>query len=74
MTPSEKNPIKKSLPPKRDPACFELQHAILIPKGTILRQHDRRPRHFDCPVAGGKFVYRRRSAMSDPTTYKRVIA
>jgi hypothetical protein len=74
MIENAKNPIRKSVPPRRDPACFELQHAIIIPKGTILRQPDGAPGTFDCPVAGGKFVVDVVPAMADPTTYKRVIA
>jgi hypothetical protein len=74
MIPTQKDPIKRALPPKRDPACFELQHAILIPKGTILRQPAGAPGTFDCPVAGGKFVIDVVPAMADPATYKRVIA
>jgi hypothetical protein len=71
---NQKNPIKKSLPPRRESACFELQHAIIIPKGTILRQPEGAPGTFDCPVAGGKFVVDMVPAMGDPVTYKRVVA
>lgn len=74
MIENQKNPIKKSLPPRRESACFELQHAIIIPKGTILRQPEGAPGTFDCPVAGGKFVVDMVPAMSDPVTYKRVVA
>jgi hypothetical protein len=57
---SQKNPIKKALPAKRDPVCFELQHAILLPKGTILRQDAGRPGTFSAPVAMAPFRVRRR--------------
>lgn len=74
MIENQKNPIKKALPPRRDPICFELQHAIIIPKGTILRQREGAPGIFDCPLAGGKFEVDMVPAMADPVTYKRVVA
>lgn len=71
----EKNsPIKKSVPGRRDPTCFELQHAILLPKGTILRQHEGKPGSFSAPTAGGAFVIEGDKAGENPDTFKRVIA
>lgn len=68
----EKDPIKRALPPKRDPVCFELQHAILIPAGTVLRQDIGGV--FSCPVANGVFTIERDAAQAHPADYKRVIA
>jgi hypothetical protein len=70
---SEKN-ITNRGPKKRDPACFELQHAILVPKGTILRQEPGKPGVFTCPVAFGVFTVTDEAAQAHPDTYKRVIA
>lgn len=42
-------------PKKRDPACLQLQTAIVIPAGTILRQEPGKPGKFQCPVSGGSF-------------------
>jgi hypothetical protein len=61
-------------PKKRDPECFELQHAVLLPKGTILRQDPGLSGAFTAPVAGGTFSVDRDSAGKHPDTYKRVIA
>lgn len=61
-------------PKKRDPMCFELQHAILVPKGTILRQEAGKPDIFTCPVSGGVFTVTTVDAMIRTDTYKRVIA
>lgn len=42
MTDAPKNPqeakIKKGLPARRDAICYQTQHDITIPAGTILRQ------------------------------------
>lgn len=65
--------IKKAMPPKRELASYELQHAIIIPKGTILRQEPGKPGVFDCPVAGGKFTVDALPALQMPATYKRVV-
>lgn len=61
-------------PKKRDPACFEVQHAILIPKGTILRQDPGKPGVFTCPVAHGVFTVLDEAGRTHPDTFKRVIA
>jgi hypothetical protein len=60
-------------PKKRDPACFQTQHAILIPAGTILRQEPGKP-GFSCPVAFGVFSVTDADGQAHPETYKRVIA
>jgi len=61
-------------PKKRDAACFEVQHAILIPKGTILRQEPGKPGVFTCPVAFGRFEVTDKAGFDNPDTYRRVIA
>lgn len=61
-------------PKKRDPACFEVQHAILIPKGTILRQEPGKPGVFTCPAGYGTFSVTDEIGREHPDTYKRVIA
>jgi hypothetical protein len=61
-------------PKKRDPACFQTQHAILIPAGTILRQQPGAAGLFDCPVAFGKFTIERTEAEAHPDDFKKVIA
>jgi hypothetical protein len=62
----DKDTISKG-PKKRDPACFETQHAIIIPAGTILRQQPGAAGTFDCPVAFGKFTIDRTVAEANPT-------
>lgn len=61
-------------PKKRDPTCFQVQHTIIIPKGTILRQQPGAAGTFDCPVAFGKFIVERADGEAHPDTYKKVIA
>jgi hypothetical protein len=61
-------------PKKRDPACFQTMHAILIPAGTVLRQDPGKPGVFSCPVAFGKFIIETSPAQTHPDTYKRVIS
>lgn len=61
-------------PRKRDPTCFELRHAILIPAGTILRQDPGKAGAFTCPVAHGVFTVERPEAEADPSTFKKVAA
>lgn len=61
-------------PKKRDPTCFELQHAVLIPKGTILRQDPGKAGTFTCPVAFGTFTLEKEAAEAHPDSYKKVVA
>lgn len=61
-------------PKKRDPAALQVQHTILIPAGTILRQEAGKPGVFTCPVSHGTFTVTDEAASADPSTYKRVIA
>lgn len=70
----EKDKIKKAMPGRRDPTCFELQHAIIIPKGTMLRQDPGRAGAFSCPVAGGAFIVEAVIANEERGTYKRVVS
>ena len=51
-----KDEISKG-PKKRDPACLQTRHVILIPAGTILRQEPGKPGVFSCPLSGGKFIF-----------------
>lgn len=74
MIENQKNPIKKALPATRDPVCYQTQHAIIIPKGTILRQQPGAPGVFDCPVAHGTFTVDAIPALEHADTYKRVVA
>jgi hypothetical protein len=69
----DKDTISKG-PKKRDPACFETQHVIMIPAGTILRQQPGAANTFDCPVGFGKFTIDRSVAEANPDTYRKVIA
>lgn len=66
--------IKKAMPPKREAISFELQHAVLLPKGTILRQEPGKPGFFTAPVAHGVFTVTTEEGISHPDTYKRVIS
>lgn len=61
-------------PKKRDPTCFQTQHAIVIPAGTVLRQAPGAAGTFDCPVAYGKFTIDRSAAEAHPDDFKKVIA
>lgn len=69
----EKDTIAKG-PKKRDPACYQTQHVILIPAGTILRQEPGTAGVFTCPVAFGIFTIEGTAAAQHPDDYKRVIA
>lgn len=69
----DKDIISKG-PKKRDPTCFQLQHAIMVPAGTILRQQPGATGTFDCPVAFGKFSIERADAEAHPDDYKKVVA
>ncbi len=69
----EKDEISKG-PKRRDPACFEIQHAILIPVGTILRQEPGKEGTFSCPVAFGEFRIGIATAEAHPDDYRKVIA
>ncbi len=60
-------------PKKRDPASFELRHAILVPAGTILRQEPGKPGKFSCPVAYGAFSIDEEAADAQPSTYRKVV-
>jgi len=72
-TMKEKGIVSKG-PKKRDPTCFQTQHAIIIPAGTILRQAPGAAGTFDCPVAFGKFTINVLDADLHPADFKRVIA
>lgn len=74
MTEMKEKGITNRGPKKRDAACFEVQHAILIPTGTILRQEPGKPGVFTCPVAFGAFAVTDQAASAQPDTYRRVIA
>ena len=69
----EKDVVSKG-PKRRDPTCFETQHAILIPKGTILRQEPGKDGTFTCPVAHGVFSVDRANAEGHTDTFRKVIA
>lgn len=69
----DKDTISKG-PKKRDPACFEIQHAIIIPKGTILRQQPGKEGTFSCPVAYGEFSITRGAGEAHTDDYRKVIA
>lgn len=74
MTDMKDKDIISKGPKKRDPACFELRHAILIPAGTILRQKPGAEGTFDCPAAFGVFTVQRDAAEAHPDTYRKVTA
>lgn len=74
MTEMREKGITNRGPKKRDPACFETQHAILIPKGTMLRQEEGKPGVFTCPVAFGRFEVTDKAGQEHPDTFRRVIA
>lgn len=61
-------------PKKRDPACLQTTHAILIPAGTILRQEHGKAGVFSCPAGFGTFTVTDEAGQAHPDTYKRVIA
>lgn len=65
--------IRNRGPKKRDPACFELQHAIIIPKGTMLRQEPGKEGTFSCPVAFGEFTVSREAGEAHTDTYRKVV-
>lgn len=69
----DKDTVSKG-PKKTDPTCYEVQHAILIPAGTILRQAPGKPGTFSCPVAKGVFTVEQEAAAAHPSTFKRVVA
>lgn len=69
----DKDVISKG-PKRRDPACFQTQHAILIPAGTILRQESGKPGTFSCPVAHGAFTVDLKAGEAASDTFKKVIA
>jgi hypothetical protein len=66
--------IAKRGPAKREAACFQTQHPILIPAGTILRQEPGKPGVFSGSAGYGTFTATDKSALEHPGTYKRVIA
>lgn len=61
-------------PQKRDPTCYQLQHAIILPAGTILRQDPGKAGVFSAPVAHGAFTIAGDVARDHPDTFKRVVA
>lgn len=69
----DKDVISKG-PKRRDSACFQTQHVILIPAGTILRQEPGKPGVFTCPLAHGVFTVDREVSEAHPGTFKRVVA
>jgi hypothetical protein len=69
----DKDVISKG-PKRRDPTCFQNQHAILIPAGTTFRQDPGKEGVFTCPVAHGTFTVTRADAEAHPDTFKRVVA
>lgn len=71
-TMTSKETVSKG-PKKVDPTCLQVQHAILIPAGTILRQEAGKAGVFSCPVAYGIFKVTREAGEADPSTYKRVV-
>lgn len=60
-------------PKKRDPACFQTVHPILIPAGTMLRQDPGKPGTFTCPAGYGVFSVSDEVGQEHPGTYRRVI-
>lgn len=60
-------------PRKRDPASFELRHAVLIPAGTIMRQEAGKPGTFSCPAAFGVFTVTQEAGDANPDTYRKVV-
>lgn len=68
----EKDIVSKG-PKKRDPACFQTQHAIIIPKGTMLRQEPGKEGTFTCPVAHGVFSVVRADGEAHTDTFRKVI-
>lgn len=69
----DKDTVSKG-PKKRDPTCFQTQHAILIPAGTTLRQDSGKAGVFTCPVAHGIFTVDRDAGEANPDTFKKVLA
>lgn len=69
----DKDAISKG-PKKRDPTCFQLQHAVIIPAGTIMRQEPGKDGTFSCPVAFGAFRIDRTIGEAHPDTYRKVVA
>lgn len=73
----DKDTISKG-PKKRDAACLRVQHDIVIPAGTILRQEPGSKislfSTFSCPVGFGRFVVTDESAQDHADVFKRVIA
>jgi hypothetical protein len=61
-------------PKRRDPACLQTQHDIIIPAGTILRQDPGKDGTFTCATAHGNFVVIDKTARDHPECFKRVIA
>lgn len=68
-----KDEISKG-PKKRDPTCLQLQHDIIIPAGTILRQHPGKAGKFSCPAEGGDFAIDEQQSAARPGIYRKVIA
>jgi hypothetical protein len=70
----DKENISSKGPKKRDSACYQVLHDIVIPAGTILRQQHGLAEDFGCVVAGGIFRVGGPTATDKPGTYKRVVA
>lgn len=66
--------IRNRGPKKRDPACLQVQHDIVIPKGTILRHPAGGTGTFECGVAHGNFVVEASVADEQTDTFRKVIA
>lgn len=61
-------------PKRRDPACFQTRHDIIIPAGTLLRQDPGREGIFAAPVAQGIFSIKDMDAWAHVETYRKVVA
>lgn len=73
MTPADKNPISKKGPKRHDEICYQVQHDIIIPRGTILRSDGKGK--FVAPYErGGEFSVSFAASDEIPARYKRVIS
>lgn len=70
MIEKDKN-IRKGLAPSRDKTCYQLQHAIVLPAGTILRAD---ALGFSAAVENGAFTISGTVADHRPELYKKVVA
>lgn len=69
---NEKDKIRKGLPPKRDPTCYQVEQDIVIPAGTMLRSQGDGKFGADVGLMG-QFVIKARPADETPG-FKRVVA